>query len=208
MSVRLGPSRFGDPPGFTGRIACRMACPMRQRLRLRRLVETGHVREAVEILLATAQFGRDLRHNGLVVSELYGRAICWIAFDELRDMILSGKVDRERLLDVDRGLEVLDRSFTQGGSCLRNQALAIGRCFFEVEDLQGETSLRGSGPVTIQASCAKPIPRSSFRPRFLSTRGLVQNAWQMRSSGSYVESDGSWTKSRPSPRLPTRTVLQ
>jgi len=106
----------------------------------------------VEILLATAQFGRDLRHNGLVVSELYGRAICWIAFDELRDMILSGKVDRERLLDVDRGLEVLDRSFTQGGSCLRNQALAIGKMFLRGEIFKAKQVFADPDPVTIQAS--------------------------------------------------------
>jgi hypothetical protein len=121
-------------------------------LEARRLVETGHMRDAVELLLATAQFGRDLRHNGLVISELIGRAICWIALDEMRDMILSGKLDHEGLLGVDRGLEVLDRNFTQSGSSLRNQALAIGKMFLRGELFKAKQVFADPDPVTIQAS--------------------------------------------------------
>jgi len=131
-------------------------------LEARRLVDSGHVKEAVELLLATAQFGRDLRHNGLVVSELIGRAICLIALDELREMILSGKLDRERLLDVVLGLEVLDRSFTQGSFCLRNQALAIGKMCLRGELFKAKQVFADPDPVTIKASW-----RQAFSSRLL-----------------------------------------
>jgi hypothetical protein len=97
--------------------------------RSRFLIEEGKPREAAELLLDTCQFARDVGYNSMLISEMIAIAIYSIAFEELRDLILSGKLSRDDLLEVERELEQIDRSFVRNGHSMMNEALCAGAGF-------------------------------------------------------------------------------
>ncbi len=101
--------------------------------RSRFLVEEGKLREAAELLLDTCQFGRDLGFNRVLITEMIALAIYGLALDELRDLILSGKLSREELLAVAGELERVDRSFPPHGFSMMNEALMAGWGFIKME---------------------------------------------------------------------------
>jgi hypothetical protein len=113
--------------------------------RSRFLVEEGKFREAAELLLDTCQFGRDFGFNGVLISEMIGIALYSIALDELRDLILSGKLSREDLVEVARELELLDRSFPRNGQSMMNEAMSAGMGFLKLGASGGEGEVFGEG---------------------------------------------------------------
>jgi hypothetical protein len=107
--------------------------------RSRFLVEEGRAREAVELLLDICQLARDEGVNAPLISQVIAMALYAIAFDELRDIVLSGKLGREDLLAVDRGLEGVERDFPKLGHALINESLSLG---FMLLQLDGASSIR------------------------------------------------------------------
>jgi len=121
--------RFKWEDGFTGDIPGLLQSQNLVNLaagRSRFLVEEGKPQEAAELLLDAAQFAHDLGYNQVLISEMIAIALYAIVFDELRDLILSGKLSAAELLQVGRELEILDRSFPQHSHSLTNEALAAG----------------------------------------------------------------------------------
>jgi hypothetical protein len=99
--------------------------------RARLLAEEGKPREAAELLLDTCQFARDLGYNQILISEMIGIAIGGMALDELRDLILQGKLSKEELIDIARQLEILDGTFPVNGHSMLNEPLAAGFDFLK-----------------------------------------------------------------------------
>jgi hypothetical protein len=114
--------------------------------RSRLLLEEGKAREAAELLLDTCQFARDLGYNQPLISEMISIAIFGIALEELRDLVLGGKLSSSDLAEVARELEILDGSFPQNGQSLTNEAMAAGYTFLKEDgNLREIASFPGGG---------------------------------------------------------------
>jgi hypothetical protein len=94
--------------------------------RARFLARDGKNHEAVELLLDGCQFGRDLSSNSSLLCQVTGQAVCSNLYGELRDLIVSGSLSKEDLLEMDRGLEAADRSYPKFGQTLMNESLYLG----------------------------------------------------------------------------------
>lgn len=88
--------------------------------------EAGRAREAAELLLDTCQFGRDVGHNGVLISEMIGIAVYGVSLEELREVLISKQLTKEDFLEVERELEILDGSFVAHASALLNDVLSTG----------------------------------------------------------------------------------
>ena len=101
----------------------------------RTLSDDGRGREAADLLLDLAQLGRD----GLFVegpSSPSGWYLCLdVATRQLRALILSIRLTPEDLLDVERGLEALDRSSRRFLPMEATEIQEFGFEFLEAEDL-------------------------------------------------------------------------
>jgi hypothetical protein len=92
----------------------------------RLLSDSGQKREAAELLLDIAQFGRDVGYNGLSIPLISSCSIYAISFNCLRDLISSNELSRDDLAEVARELEILDNSFPSLGPTLQNETLEQG----------------------------------------------------------------------------------
>lgn len=101
--------------------------------RSRFLVEEGKLREAAELMLDTCQFAHDLGYNQMLISEMISIAIAGLALEELRDMILGGKLAKEDLQEIERELAILDGSFPQNGHSMMNEGVALGYEFLKTD---------------------------------------------------------------------------
>jgi hypothetical protein len=97
--------------------------------RARLLAEEGKPREAAELLLDTCQFAHDLGYNQLLICEMISNALYGVALEELRDLILGGKLSKTDLEEIDRELALLDASFPRNGHSLVNEAMNVGYGF-------------------------------------------------------------------------------
>lgn len=95
----------------------------------RLLIEEGKLREAAELLLDTCQFARDLGYNEVLISEMISMAMYGIALEDLRDLVLSGKLSRADLGEIARELEILDGSFPENRYSLMNEVMMAGYGF-------------------------------------------------------------------------------
>jgi len=86
--------------------------------------EAGRTREAAEVLLDLMQFGGDIRRNAPLVGDVIGAGLVASALDELKELILSGKLTAAELTDLAGPLEILDRSWADYRTSLRNEAAA------------------------------------------------------------------------------------
>jgi hypothetical protein len=111
--------------------------------RARLLSEEGKPREAADLLLDTCQFSGDLGHNTVLISEMISMAIYAIAFDELKDLILSEALSREDLLEIGRPLELIDRTFPKMAWAYQNEALMSGFTFLKGDSTDGLFEARG-----------------------------------------------------------------
>jgi len=113
--------------------------------RSRFLVEEGKPREAAELLLDTCLFAHDLGSNGVLIAEMIAVAIYSISFDELRDLILSGRLSPEDLAEVGRELELLDRFFLRNDQTMMNEAMSVGLGFIRMSETGNEEEILGPG---------------------------------------------------------------
>jgi hypothetical protein len=112
----------------------------------RLLADEGKHREAAELMLDTCQFAHDLGYNQTLISEMISIAITGIALEELRDLILRGKLSKEDLQEIDRELEILDASFPRNGHSMMNEAVALGYEFLKSDgNIDISSLIVGSG---------------------------------------------------------------
>ena len=87
-------------------------------------LESGRPQDAVDRVLDVSVFARDTAANGPLLTRLIGDAVYEMAFDEVRKIILSGKLSRTELADLEKKLEIIDRDFPSLGTTLANETLA------------------------------------------------------------------------------------
>ena len=85
--------------------------------------ESGRATEAADLLLDVSMFARDLGANGVLLTWLIGDAVYLITFNEFRNLILSGKLTKAQLADLDKKLETLDHDFPSIRPALTNENL-------------------------------------------------------------------------------------
>ena len=77
----------------------------------RKSLESGRTQEATDLLLDTLMFARDLGSNGPLLSALIGDAVYVRTFDELRNLLLSGKLTSAQLAELEMKLAIVDHDF-------------------------------------------------------------------------------------------------
>jgi hypothetical protein len=101
------------------------------------LADHGKGREAAELLLDACQLSRDLGFSGPYECRWIPSGILDMALDEIRALVLSGALTNDDLLEIGRGLEVLDGSFRVIGPLEPLDVMELGFEFLEAEDLSG-----------------------------------------------------------------------
>jgi len=86
--------------------------------------QSGRSGEAVELLLDVSVFARDLATNGPLTTHLAGTIVYSMTFDQLRDLILSGKLTKTQIADLHKKLEIMDHDFPVLSATLANETLA------------------------------------------------------------------------------------
>jgi hypothetical protein len=86
--------------------------------------EGGRTAEAADLLLDVSMFARDLGANGVLLTSLIGDAAYLITFNELRSLVLSGKLTKAQLADLEKKLETLDHDFPSIRPTLTNENLS------------------------------------------------------------------------------------
>ena len=127
--------------------------------------EGGRATEAADLLLDVSMFARDLGANGVLLTTLMGDAVYLITFNELRHLILSGKLTQAQLADLEKKLETLDHDFPSIRTALTNDSL-LGM------DPTAEASIGEWLELTVQGG---------WRYGF-STRGVALAAFEERES--------------------------
>lgn len=94
--------------------------------------ESGRPQDAADLLLDVSVFARDLATNAPLLSNLIGIAMYTVAFDEVRNLILSGKLTQKQLADLAKKLETVDHDFPTFSSSFSNETLLTGLTMLEV----------------------------------------------------------------------------
>lgn len=168
--------------------------------RSRFLAEEGKHREAAELLLDGGQFARDLGYNQLLISEMISIAIYALVFDELRDLILSGKLGPDDLSQVGRELGLLDESFPKNSRILMNEAMAAGYGFMKLEGGLGEAiSIQGGGGGWAEGMGTYLLWRIFFPQKLICADAYFTELEYMKryaaaSERSWAEADAEGTK--------------
>ena len=100
-------------------------------LKARKLTREGKTAEAVEILFALAQFGRDLGESGVGLTFASGQSTVERAFEELRDHLRSASLTPDALAGLESRLAFLENSF------LRPEAMRLQRMQYLGEHFTG-----------------------------------------------------------------------
>jgi hypothetical protein len=90
------------------------------------LREEHRVREAMELLLDLAQFGRDLCQNTYPETECLGLWTWDRVGDELADLVTARTLSPEERRDLDRELAILDGNWPNPEAGMLNQSLVLG----------------------------------------------------------------------------------
>jgi hypothetical protein len=96
--------------------------------------DAGHAQEAVDILMDTSVFARDLAAGGPLLTHLIALVVYSTAFDGLRSVILSGKLTKEQLVDLGRRLETVDHDFPIMSSALLAETLGVGSSMLQASE--------------------------------------------------------------------------
>ncbi len=133
--VRLGAQRSGGPYPYDWDRGMQMALP--SLLACRRLAylavaqakleaDRGRSQDGVDVLLNTDVFARDLTANAPLLTYLIGLVVYSTTFDELHDLVLSGKLTQAQLADLAKKLETVDHDFPALSSSLSAETLVFG----------------------------------------------------------------------------------
>jgi hypothetical protein len=104
------------------------------------LAGSGRLQESVELLLDTCQFARDLGCNGTVSIEINSIFSLRKSFHDLRDLIVSRRLSRDQLLQIERELKVIDDSFPRTSHALMNDTLRKGLFLLKLDQRRGGMS--------------------------------------------------------------------
>jgi len=111
----------------------------------RLLTQEGKSREAADLLLDGCQFARDLGTNTALICQMIAMAMYSTEFEELRDIILSGSLSKEDLVEVEKGLQAADQSFPRNGPIMVNESLFMGYTLLRCSGGADLSALLGSG---------------------------------------------------------------
>jgi len=147
------PSRSsGNKPYLLALLAC---------CKSRFLVEDGHAPEAMDLLLAAAQYGADLaRHSG-DSDAVHGQSILSIVLSEMRGLLAPGILGRQDCAELARMLELLDERFPTEADCYKLSPATSGLDLLRKGSLQEMlTSMGINQPI-------KPTWRFGFSDRLV-----------------------------------------
>jgi hypothetical protein len=105
-------------------VAARAALVARSRARA--LLDEGKTREAVDLLLDLAVFGRDLADRSFDTDTMDGFGALDHALRGLQTLVISGRLRAEELLVLDRRLKALDDDWPDHDVALRSDLLGVG----------------------------------------------------------------------------------
>src|SRR5882672_4427268 len=92
----------------------------------RRLAGEGKGREAAGALLDALQFSRDLGSDGVLICEMISTSTIGSSLESMVDLLAAGTFDKDALADLDRGLEVLDRTMPDHGKTMMYDSFLLG----------------------------------------------------------------------------------
>lgn len=98
------------------------------------LSETSRPREGAELLLDLAQAGGDLGRNLSGNAASFAIATQGWALEELKDIVLSGRLDSKDLLQVDRELGIMDQALPRFGDASLNDVGGLGNFYLKEEE--------------------------------------------------------------------------
>jgi hypothetical protein len=175
--------------GFAIKIPSLMASQALMNLaifRARNLLEEGKAREAADLMLDVCQFARDQGTNSIFISYAIGLNLTNTALDEVKKILLSGKLTREDLLEVDRALDHVERHLPKVGHAMMNEPLQLGH--HTLKEAGGSNYLQmGEGPSVYK-------PKYGFSLRILGAAAFDEAVAIMRRG---ADIDGkSWAEAQ------------
>jgi hypothetical protein len=102
-------------------------------------LESGRPKEAVDYMLDVFVFARDTAANGPLLTRLIGDSVYEIASNELRKIILSGKLSPTQLADLEKKLEIIERDLPSLGPTLANETLTSSVATMELSSFEPST---------------------------------------------------------------------
>jgi hypothetical protein len=104
--------------------------------------EEGRAQDAANLLLDLSQFNADVATNGPLLSNLIGIGTYSITLDEMRHLLLSGKLDQKALVDLGKKLEIMDENFPALGPTVINEMMMCAISFEESDSDRLDTKLK------------------------------------------------------------------
>jgi hypothetical protein len=89
-------------------------------------LERGDSQDAVDLLLDTSVFGRDVAADAPMLMQMTGITVYSTVFDELRNVVLSGKLTKSQLGELGWKLETMDHDFPAWSSAIFIETLGLG----------------------------------------------------------------------------------
>lgn len=133
------------------------------------LMEDGRGREAMELLLDTAQYGEDAALNGTVIDGLMGIAVLSTVMEELKRFLAPGRLSREDCRELARVLELLDQGFPREADAYAIEPMSTGFWYLQ------KGSIRA---ILEQLGWTKPDAAPTWRYGF-SERLVIADAFSM-----------------------------
>jgi hypothetical protein len=87
--------------------------------------EQGRAQDAANLLLDLSQFSADVATNGPLLSNMIGVGMYARTLDEMRHLLLSGKLDKKAIADLGKKLEIMDENFPALGPTLTNETMTF-----------------------------------------------------------------------------------
>lgn len=113
------------------------------------LLEEGKAREGVDLLLDVCQYARDQGSNTILIEHMVCLALTSTASEELKTFIQSGKLTREDLLEIDRGLDHVEKVLPNTAHAFMNEPLQLGH--HTLKEISGDNFIQmGDGPSIYQ----------------------------------------------------------
>jgi len=132
----------------------------------RLLTGEGKSREAADLLLDGCQLARDMGTNSVLICQLIAMAMYSTEFEELRDVIISGSLSKEDLVDVEKALQVADQYFPKNGQTMLNESLFMGYTLLRCSGGADLSALFGSGASSLYYWRYGFSPRLAFASAF------------------------------------------
>jgi hypothetical protein len=103
--------------------------------------DAGRGPEAIDLLLELCVFANDVGRNGPVLAYVTGDDIHGIALNQIRQLIIDGRLSRQDLLRLSPNLALLDHGLFRFAPALANETLAYGWVMFNLKQTENESAL-------------------------------------------------------------------